>query len=255
MGKVIVVANQKGGVAKTTTAINVAGYLAQLDKQVLLIDIDPQANSTEGIGIEKTNIKKSIYDCIINEIDAEKAIYKTKVNDLYIIPANLDLSGAQIELVDRVAREFALKEVIDKVKDKFDYIIIDTPPSLGLLTINGMVAANSILIPLQCEFYAMEGISQLLSTIKLIKRKLNPKLYIEGILLTMFDGRTNIAAQIVEEVTVFFKDKVFKTIIPRNVKLSEAPSHGVPISLYAPDSIGAQSYIEFTKELLANEKA
>lgn len=250
----MVVANQKGGVAKTTTAINVLGYLANLGNRVLLIDIDPQANSTEGIGIEKSKIDKSIYDCIINEINVEEAIYETKVDNLYIMPANLHLSGAQIELVDRVAREFALKEVVDKVRDKFDYVIIDTPPSLGLLTINGMVAADSILIPLQCEFYAMEGISQLLNTIKLIQRKLNKNLYIEGILLTMFDGRTNIAAQIVEEVTSFFKDKVFKTIIPRNIKLSEAPSYGLPIDLYAPDSTGAKSYIEFTKELLDNEK-
>jgi len=254
MGKIMVVANQKGGVAKTTTAINLSSYLAQQNKKVLLIDIDPQANSTEGIGLEKKDIDKSIYESIINEIDPEEVIYKTKISNLFIIPATIHLSGAQIELVDRVAREFALKEVIDKVKNNYDYVIIDTPPSLGILTINGLVAADSILIPLQCEFYALEGITQLLKTIKLVQRKLNQNLYIEGILLTMFDARTNLAAQVVEEVASYFKDKVFKTIIPRNVKLSEAPSYGLPIDLYAPDSTGAKSYFEFTKELIANEK-
>jgi len=255
MGKVIVIANQKGGVAKTTTAINASSLLAHLGYKVLLIDVDPQSNSTDGMGMERTSIKMSIYDCMIREVDPKKAIYKTKIKNLQIIPSTIHLSGAQIELVDRVAREFALKETVDKIKDQFNYIIIDTPPSLGLLTLNGLVAADSVLIPLQCEFYAMEGITQLINTIKLIQRKLNKELYIEGILLTMFDSRTNIAAQIVQEVTDVFKDKVFKTIIPRNVKVSEAPSYGKPINLYAPESSGAKSYIEFTKELIANEKA
>lgn len=254
MGKVLVVANQKGGVAKTTTTINLASFLTQLKKKVLLIDIDPQANSTEGVGIEKKDIKKSIYECIINETDPEESIYPVKSSNFFIMPATIHLTGAQVELVDRVAREFSLKEVIDKIRNDYDYIIIDTPPSLGILTINGLVAADSVLIPLQCEFYALEGISQLLNTIKLIQRKLNPGLTIEGVLLTMFDGRTNLATQVVKEAASFFKDKVFKTIIPRNIKLSEAPSFGLPIDLYAPDSMGAKSYLEFTREVINNEK-
>ncbi len=253
MGKVIVVANQKGGVAKTTTTINLASYLTQLKKKVLLVDMDPQANSTEGVGIDKNKIEKSIYECIINEIDPRKAIYSAKSSDFFVIPATIHLTGAQVELVDRIGREFALKEVLDKIRDDYDYLIIDTPPSLGILTINGLVAADSVLIPLQCEFYALEGISQLLNTIKLIQRKLNPGLFIEGVLLTMFDGRTNLATQVVKEAASFFKDKVFKTSIPRNVKLSEAPSFGLPIDLYAPDSNGARSYLEFTREVIKNE--
>ncbi len=254
MGKVLVVANQKGGVAKTTTAINLSSFLTQFKKKVLLIDMDPQANSTKGTGIEKKEIKKSIYECIINETDPKEAVYPTKTQDFFIIPSTINLTGAQVELVDRMAREFALKEVVEKIKNDYDYIIIDTPPSLGILTINGLVAADSVLIPLQCEFYAMEGISQLLNTIKLIQRKLNPNLFIEGVLLTMFDGRTNLAAQVVKEAASYFKDKVFKTIIPRNIKLSEAPSFGLPINQYAPDSTGAKSYFEFTREVIANEK-
>ena len=254
MGKVIAVANQKGGVAKTTTTINLSSYLTQMGKKVLLIDMDPQANSTDGIGLDKRNIDTSIYECIIDEVDPVDAIYPVKVDNLFILPATMNLTGAQVELIDRVAREFSLKEVVDKVKDDYDYIIIDTPPSLGILTINGLVAADSVLIPLQCEFYAMEGISQLMNTINLIQRKLNKGLHLEGVLLTMFDARTNLAAQVVEEVSNYFKDKVFKTIIPRNVKLSEAPSFGIPIDKYAPGSTGANSYLEFTKEVLAHEK-
>jgi chromosome partitioning protein len=250
MGKVIVIANQKGGVAKTTTTINLASNLTQFKHKVLLVDMDPQANTSSGIGLDTQNIKESIYECLVNEIDPNQAVYSTKVHHCSIIPATTNLSGAQVELVDVIGREFVLNEVIDKIRDQYDYIIIDTPPSLGLLTLNGLVAADSVLIPLQCEYYALEGITQLLKTIKIIQKKLNKDLTIEGILLTMFDGRTNLAAQVVEEVTGIFKDKVFKTIIPRNVKLSEAPSYGEPINVYAPDSIGAKSYLEFTKEVI-----
>ncbi len=254
MGKMIVVANQKGGVGKTTTAINLSSYLAVLGKKVVLVDIDPQGNSTTGVGLEKKDFDKSIYQCIIDKINPLEAIYPTKVTNFYILPADINLAGAQVELNNIDSREYALKSVIDQLKDVYDYIIIDTPPSLGILTVNGLVAADSVLIPLQCEYYAMEGLSQLLNTIKLIQKKLNLNLKIEGILLTMYDIRTNIATQVVEEATSFFKDKVFKTIIPRNVKLSEAPSFGLPINLYDDHCTGANSYLEFTKEVIENGK-
>lgn len=254
MGKMIVVANQKGGVGKTTTAINLSSYLAVLGKKVVLVDIDPQGNSTTGVGLEKKDFDKSIYQCIIDKINPFEAIYSTKVTNFYILPADINLAGAQVELNNINSREFALKSVTDQLKNVYDYIIIDTPPSLGILTVNSLVAADSVLIPLQCEYYAMEGLSQLLNTIKLIQKKLNLNLKIEGILLTMYDTRTNIATQVVEEAISFFKDKVFKTIIPRNVKLSEAPSFGLPINLYDDHSTGANSYLEFTKEVIENGK-
>ena len=252
MGKVIVVANQKGGVGKTTTAINLASFLASFGKRVLLIDIDPQANATSGLGIEKKEVSKSIYDCIINHSSPDEVLFESKVKNLYILPSNIHLAGAQIEMIEMQDREFKLKKIVDVIKEKFDFIIIDTPPSLGILTLNGLVAADTVLIPLQCEYYAMEGLSQLLNTIKLVKRRLNFKLEIEGILLTMYDSRTNLSSQVVSDVTNYFKDKVFKTIIPRSVKLSEAPSFGVPINLYQPDSTGASSYREFSQEILRN---
>ncbi len=253
MSRIIVVANQKGGVGKTTTAINFASSLASYRRKVLLIDMDPQGNSTAGVGLERKDFEKNIYECIIDNIDPFEAVYSTKVENFEILPADINLAGAQVELIDAEKREYALKGVTDKLKKKYDYIIIDTPPSLGILTINGLVAANSILIPLQCEYYALEGLTQLLNTIKLIQKKLNTELDIEGILLTMFDSRTNISTQVVEEVTAYFKDKVFKTIIPRNVKLSEAPSFGLPINLYDAQSTGSSSYAAFTKEVIDNE--
>lgn len=254
MGKVIVVANQKGGVGKTTTSINFASYLTNFGKKVLLIDMDPQANSTAGIGLEKKDFQKNVYECLIENLDPGKAVYKTKVANFDILPADINLAGAQIELIETDKRELVLKSITEQLKDKYDYIVIDTPPSLGILTLNGLVAADTVLIPLQCEYYAMEGLSQLLNTVKLIQKKLNPSLEIEGILLTMFDSRTNISTQVVEEVTSYFKDKVFKTIIPRNVKLSEAPSFGIPINLYDAYSTGANSYLEFTKEVIQHEE-
>ncbi len=252
MGKVIVIANQKGGVGKTTTAINLSSYLALFGKKVLLIDIDPQANATSGLGIEKVSIKKSIYNCLIETVSIKNVLLETKIKNLYIVPSDMNLAGAQVEMNHIEKREQLLRKVVDEVRTEFDFIIIDAPPSLGILTLNGLVAADSILIPLQCEYYAMEGLSQLLKTVKLVKNRLNPALDIEGILFTMYDSRTNLSSQVVADVTAHFKDKVFKTIIPRNVKLSEAPSFGVPINLYMPDSTGASSYNEFAKEIIEN---
>ena len=255
MGKVIVVANQKGGVGKTTTAINLSSFLASFGKKVLIIDVDPQANATSGLGFDKKTLSKSIYNCLIEDTSPIEVLFETKIKNLYIIPSNIHLAGAQVEMIEMEQREFRLKKIVDVLKNRFDFIIIDTPPSLGILTLNGLVAADTVLIPLQCEYYAMEGLSQLLNTIKIVKKRLNPKLEIEGILLTMYDSRTNLSSQVVSDVTNYFKDKVFKTIIPRNVKLSEAPSYGMPINLYQPDSTGASSYKEFSKEILENAAA
>lgn len=255
MGKVIVIANQKGGVGKTTTAINLSSFLASFGKKVLIIDVDPQANATSGLGFDKKELPESIYNCLIGEKSPTEVMVKTKIENLYIIPSNIHLAGAQVEMIEMENREFRLRKVIQILKDKFDFVIIDTPPSLGILTLNGLVAADTVLIPLQCEYYAIEGLSQLLNTIKIVKKRLNPRLEIEGILLTMYDSRTNLSSQVVSDVTNYFKDKVFKTIIPRNVKLSEAPSYGMPINLYQPDSTGASSYREFSKEILKNAAA
>jgi chromosome partitioning protein len=252
MGRCIVVANQKGGVGKTTTAINLSAILAENEKKVLIIDIDPQANATSGLGFDKNNLKLNIYDCIINKVEPTEVIIETKFKNLYILPSNVNLVGAQVEMINMPKREFLLKEIVSKIKDNFDFIFIDTPPSLGILTLNGLVAADSVLIPIQCEYYAMEGLSQLLNTIKIVRQRLNPYLKIEGILFTMYDSRTNLSGQVVADVSKYLKDKIFKTIIPRNVKLSEAPSFGIPINKYQPDSIGAISYKELSKEILQN---
>jgi len=252
MGRCIVVANQKGGVGKTTTAINLSAILAENEKKVLVIDIDPQANATSGLGFDKNNLKLNIYDCIINKVEPTEVIIETKFKNLYILPSNVNLVGAQVEMINMPKREFLLKEIVSKIKDNFDFIFIDTPPSLGILTLNGLVAADSVLIPIQCEYYAMEGLSQLLNTIKIVRQRLNPYLKIEGILFTMYDSRTNLSGQVVADVSKYLKDKIFKTIIPRNVKLSEAPSFGIPINKYQPDSIGAISYKELSKEILQN---
>ncbi len=250
MSKVIVIANQKGGVGKTTTTINLASFLASFHQKVIIIDMDPQANTTSGLGFEKKDIQYSIYECLVGNIEPSAAIRSTKSDNLFLLPANINLVGVQVELVDLENKEFVLKDVIDKIKSDYQYVIIDTPPSLGILTINGLVAADSVIIPLQCEFYALEGLTQLINTIKLIQSNLNPQLELEGILLTMYDSRTNLSAQVVEEVMNYFKGKVFKTIIPRNVKLSEAPSFGLPINAYDPNSVGSKSYLEFTKEVI-----
>jgi len=250
LSKVIAVANQKGGVGKTTTSINVSACLASRGKKVLIIDIDPQGNTTSGIGINKRTIQKSIYDVLINEELIQDVIIKTDYENLYICPSNIQLAGAEIELVAVMSREFRLKNSLEPIRNEYDYIIIDCPPSLGLLTINAFSCADSILVPIQCEYYALEGLSQLTNTIKQVKKALNPKLDIEGVLLTMFDARTNLSIQVVSEVKKYFPQKVYKTIIPRNVRLSEAPSYGQPIIVYDPKSKGAECYLDLADEII-----
>ena len=235
MSKIIAVVNQKGGVGKTTTAVNVSTILAKKGKKVLLIDSDPQGNATSGVGIDK-NTEKSIYDVIINDVEINEAIVQSPIKNLYVCPSNINLAGAEVELVPMMSREQKLKEKLEKVENDFHYIIIDCPPSLGLLTINAFTASNSLLIPIQCEYYALEGVGQLINTVNLVRKQLNKTLYIEGVVLTMNDARTNLSNQVIKEVKTYFKDNVYKTIIPRNVKLSEAPSFGMPITVYAPKS-------------------
>ena len=253
MAKVIAVVNQKGGVGKTTTTVNLSAALAKKGKKVLLIDEDPQGNATSGVGVNK-NQEKSIYDVIINETELEETIVESSIKKLFVCPSNINLAGAEVELVPMMARENKLKAKLDLIKDKFDYILIDCPPSLGLLTINALTAANSIIIPIQCEYYALEGVGQLMNTVNLIKQQLNKDLYIEGVVLTMNDARTNLSNQVVSEVKKYFKDNVYKTVIPRNVKLSEAPSYGMPITTYAPLSKGARCYEKLAGEVIRTKK-
>lgn len=254
MGKSIAIFNQKGGVGKTTTNINLAACLAIKGKKVLVLDIDPQGNTTSGLGIDKRNLEYSTYDLLTeDDIDTKKAILNTSTKGLDIIPASVSLAGAEVELVSVKGREKKLKKALAKVKKNYDYIFIDCPPSLGLLTINSLTAVDSVLIPIQCEFYALEGVAQLMSTIDIVKKNLNSKLKIEGVILSMFDGRTNLSIQVVEEVKKYFKEKVYTTVIPRNVRLAEAPSYGLPIAEYDPKSSGAEAYREFAEEFLNNE--
>ncbi|GAX89133.1 ParA family protein [Effusibacillus lacus] len=249
MARIIAVANQKGGVGKTTTAVNLGACLASLGKRVLLVDIDPQGNTTSGVGINKADVNSCIYDVLINEVDAKEAIQATQIDGLHIIPATIQLAGAEIELVPTISREVRLRKALQPMKSKYDYIIIDCPPSLGLLTVNALTASDSVLIPIQCEYYALEGLSQLLNTIRLVQKHLNTKLEIEGVLLTMLDARTNLGIQVIEDVKKYFREKVYHTIIPRNVRLSEAPSHGQPIIAYDPKSRGAEVYMDLAKEV------
>lgn len=250
MGRIVAVVNQKGGVGKTTTAVNLAACLAKTGKKVLLVDIDPQGNSTSGLGIDKRRCEKTVYDCLINEEKMENVSVNTDYENLSVCPSNLDLSGAEIELISVMGRENRLKESLLSAREIFDYIIIDAPPSLGLITINTLTAADSVIIPVQCEFYALEGVSQLIETIKRIKKALNPNLYIQGIIMTMYDARTNLAMQVVDEVKRFFPGKVYKTIIPRNVRISEAPGFGKPVIYYDESSKGAEAYTELALELI-----
>jgi len=254
VAKVICIANQKGGVGKTTTAVNLSASVAVAEKKVLLIDIDPQGNSTSGMGFNKSGSKETIYDALLRGTGIKGTIQKTAIPFLDVIPSNTDLIGAEVELIQEREREKKLDRLIKEVEADYDYIFIDCPPSLGLLTINSLTAAHSVLIPLQCEYYAMEGLSQLLKTIHLIKQALNPRLKIEGILLTMFDGRNNLSHQVALELRKHFKDKVFETVIPRNIRLSEAPSHGKPVLLYDIHSKGAESYLNLAREVLADGK-
>ena len=250
MGKIIAICNQKGGVGKTTTSINLAAYLAIAGKKVMLIDLDPQANATSGIGVNKHDIKKSTYHILLEEAVLTDILQKTEIDNLILAPSNLDLTGAEVELVGALGREYRLKRALQKEKENFDFLIIDSPPSLGLLTINGLCAADSVIIPVQCEYYALEGLTQLHNTIRLVKENLNPTLMIEGVLLTMADFRTNLTKEVIQEARNHFKEKVYNTVIPRNVRLTEAPSFGKPIALYDKDSLGAQKYAELSKEIL-----
>lgn len=249
MARVISIANQKGGVGKTTTAVNLSACLAQRNKRVLIIDIDPQGNATSGLGVE-AHTDKSVYNVLVDDMDMRETIMPTMVKKLFVCPANINLAGAEIELVSMVSREKRLKDAIDTVRDEYDYILIDCPPSLGLITLNAFTASDSVLVPIQCEYYALEGLGQLINTIKLVQKHLNPDLVVEGVILTMFDARTNLSAQVAREVEKYFGNKVFQTIIPRNIRLSEAPSHGLPITLYDPDSKGAETYKKLARELV-----
>lgn len=252
LGKIISIANQKGGVGKTTTSVNLGACLAHIGKKVLLVDIDPQGNATSGVGIDKGDVQQCIYDVLVDDTELKDVIISTKVEHLHAIPATIQLAGAEIELVPTISREVRLKRALDSVKSNYDYIIVDCPPSLGLLTINALTASDSVLIPVQCEYYALEGLSQLLNTVRLVQKHLNNTLMIEGVLLTMLDARTNLGIQVIEEVKKYFQNKVFRTIIPRNIRLSEAPSHGEPIIVYDPKSRGAEVYLDLAKEVATN---
>ncbi|MBC7341393.1 MAG: ParA family protein [Clostridia bacterium] len=252
MGRVIAVANQKGGVGKTTTAVNLGAALALRGRRVLLVDIDPQANATSGVGVRKEDVREGTYDSLIGRLPLRAVIRPTEIGGLDLAPSSIQLAGAEVELVGEERREYRLRAALEGVRGRYDYLLIDCPPSLGLLTLNGLVAADSVLIPIQCEYYALEGLGQLMRTVELVQKGLNPGLQLEGVLLTMFDARTNLAIQVVEQVKEHFRDKVFKTIVPRNVRLSEAPSFGQPVVTYDARCRGAEVYRELAEEVLAN---
>lgn len=250
MGRIIAIANQKGGVGKTTTAINLSACLVEKGQKVLAIDMDPQGNMSSGLGLDKDSIDKTIYDMIIGENDIEEVIDRGTIENLDILPSNVDLSAVEIELIDVDNKEFVVKDAIQKVKDNYDFIIIDCPPSLSLLTINAMTTADSVLVPIQCEYYALEGLSQLIHTVELVKERLNSNLEIEGVVFTMYDARTNLSLQVVENVKDNLQQNIYKTIIPRNIRLAEAPSYGTPINQYDPKSAGAESYMKLAEEVI-----
>ncbi len=253
MARIIAIANQKGGVGKTTTAINLSACLAERNKKILTIDIDPQGNTSSGLGIEKNKLKNTIYQMIIGECTLEECRLHTKIKNLDILPSNVNLAGAEIELIGVEGREFILKKEVERIRDEYDFILIDCPPSLNTLTVNAMTTADTVLVPIQCEFYALEGLTQLIHTINLVKQRLNSKLEIEGVVFTMFDARTNLSLQVVENVKGNLKQNIYKSIIPRNVRLAEAPSHGLPINLYDPKSAGAEGYRQLAEEVIEND--
>ena len=253
MGKIIAIANQKGCVGKTTTAINLSSCLADAGKKVLLVDIDPQGNATSGVGIMKQTLENTVYELFIGECTFSECLTDSAVDNLNVIPSNVNLSGAEIDLIGVENREYILKNILDTIKDLYEYIIIDCPPSLNVLTVNAMVAADSVIVPIQCEYYALEGLTQLLHTINLVKSRLNPDLEMEGVVFTMYDARTNLSLQVVENVKDNLQERVYKTIIPRNVRLAEAPSHGLPINLYDARSTGAEAYHQLAEEVINRE--
>jgi len=255
MARIIAVANQKGGVGKTTTAINLSACLAERNKKVLTIDIDPQGNTSSGLGIDKSKLENSIYQMMLGECTLEECRIRTTIKNLDILPSNVNLAGAEIELIGVEGREYILKKQVDKIREEYDFIIIDCPPSLNTLTVNAMTTADTVLVPIQCEFYALEGLTQLIHTINLVKQRLNPLLELEGVVFTMFDARTNLSLQVVENVKCNLKQNIYKTIIPRNVRLAEAPSHGLPINLYDPKSAGADGYRQLATEVIDNDDA
>ena len=250
MGRIIAVANQKGGVGKTTTTINLSACLAEQGQKVLVIDVDPQGNTTSGLGIDKNNTENTVYELMLGEASIDDCIDKSVMDDLDVIPSNVNLAGAEIDLIDIDDREYILKKIVNSLKEKYDFILLDCPPSLSMLTVNAMTAANTVLVPIQCEYYALEGLSQLIRTINLVNQKLNPELEIEGVVFTMYDARTNLSLQVVENVKANLKQTVYKTIIPRNIRLAEAPSHGLPINLYDSKSAGAESYRLLAEEVI-----
>ena len=253
MGRIIAIANQKGGVGKTTTAINLSASLAEKGRKVLAIDMDPQGNMSSGLGLDKNSIDGTIYDMIIGEADVEEVIHKNTIENLDILPSNVDLSAVEIEMIDVENKEFVVKNSIQKIRNNYDYVIIDCPPSLSLLTVNAMTTADSVLVPIQCEYYALEGLSQLIHTVELVKDRLNPVLEIEGVVFTMYDARTNLSLQVVENVKDNLEQNIYKTIIPRNIRLAEAPSYGTPINQYDPRSSGAESYMRLAEEVISRE--
>lgn len=250
MERIIAITNQKGGVGKTTTAINLSAALAEMGKKVLTIDMDPQGNTTTGLGFHKQEIENTVYELIIGKCDVEECLNQNEIENITLISSKVDLAAAEIELIGIQDREFVLKKAVDKIKDRFDYVIIDCPPSLNMLTINAMTTADSVIVPIQCEYYALEGLSQLIHTVELVQERLNPKLEIEGVVFTMYDARTNLSLQVVENVKSNLRQAIYKTIIPRNVRLAEAPSHGLPINLYDPKSVGAESYHYLAEEVI-----
>lgn len=254
MGRIIAIANQKGGVGKTTTAINLSACLAEAGQRVLTIDIDPQGNTTSGLGIEKDEVENTIYEVMLQEVDITEAACKNVFDNLDVIPSNVNLAGAEIDLIDINDREYVLKNAIDEIRDNYDYVILDCPPSLSMLTVNAMTAADTVLVPIQCEYYALEGLTQLIHTINLIKKKLNPELELEGVVFTMYDSRTNLSLQVVENVKDNLHQNIYKTIIPRNIRLAEAPSHGLPINIYDSKSSGAESYRLLAEEVMSRNE-